>query len=337
MCLISDFLGRMGYRILEVLDKSSRGCVYKAQHIKTKAFVAIKTLPKINNEKFGNIDSSHEIYIMKMLDHPLAVDYYESFSDEERFYVVMEYLPRGSLFDYIVSHGKLSESISNNIFTQLVTSLSYLHKDLRVIHRDIKAENVLLDQNFNIRLIDFGLSCHFTHNEYNFDYSVGSIGYLAPELVNHIPYDDKVDIWSLGVLLYALVTGCLPFEGRNHEEIKRNIVHSRLDIPDYISASCRDLLSRMLDRNAKTRISLDDIIHHPWFSLNQYNAIRAYSNRVSTSQLLSQPDSSILHDVESLGIKTENIFVSLFMKDCTEATTAFRILRRLRISSEMLF
>ncbi|EAX97361.1 CAMK family protein kinase [Trichomonas vaginalis G3] len=339
MCLISDYLGRKGYTVLEIIDQSVHRTIYKARHNKTGAIVVIKVLPNSNNSHRRNVyDHAHEIQIMKMLDHPLTVDFYDAFSDDERTYIVMEYLPRGSLFEYILQNGKLSEQISNNIFTQLISAIDYLHNELHIVHRDIKAENVLLDQNFNVRLIDFGLAGRISKIFPKLDFSCGSIGYMAPEIFSGHGYDEQVDIWSTGVLLFALLTGYLPFSGQNSSDIKHNILHQNIEFPDYLSKDAKNLLSKMLERNPTKRISIQGIKQHSWFSFNQYNAISDFTHRIGhINSIILKPDQLILADIEALGIKTENLGTSLFMKDCTEATTAFKIIRRQRIDSEMLY
>lgn len=353
--MISDqeFIEQHGYQVISTISTSQDCSIFKVLHEKTQQICCIKVLRNkmIHKEITG---LSNELQILKNIDHPLIVQFYESFKQHnngiESTYISIEYLERGTLLDYANANGKLGEECCRSIFTQIITALDYLHNEQKVVHRDIKAENILLDQNFNVRICDFDLSTKINESEgkcYNL-HQVGSLGYMAPEVIKKETYDTSIDIWSTGVLLFALLSGYLPFEApaadsaTNAESdtclgISNKIVYSEPVYPDDISESAKDLLKRMLKKNPEERITLSEIIEHPWFNFNQHICIKNHISILDTiGSLTFRPDNGIVEDLKDLGYSTHNLRISLFMKDDNEATAAFRILRRAKIQYDMI-
>ncbi|UYV71487.1 MARK1 [Cordylochernes scorpioides] len=215
-----------------------------------------------------------EVRIMKMLDHPNIVKLYQVIETEKTLYLVMEYASGGEVFDYLVAHGRMKEkearakfrqvssqtTITTHVPTpwwvQIVSAVQYCHQK-RIIHRDLKAENLLLDGEMNIKIADFGFSNEFVPGQ-KLDTFCGSPPYAAPELFQGKKYDGpEVDVWSLGVILYTLVSGSLPFDGANLKELRERVLRGKYRIPFYMSTDCENLLKKFLVLNPAKRASLE--------------------------------------------------------------------------------
>lgn len=193
---------------------------------------------------------------MKMLDHPNIVKLYQVIETEKTLYLVMEYASGGEVFDYLVAHGRMKEKEARAKFRQIVSAVQYCHQK-RIIHRDLKAENLLLDSEMNIKIADFGFSNEFVVGQ-KLDTFCGSPPYAAPELFQGKKYDGpEVDVWSLGVILYTLVSGSLPFDGANLKELRERVLRGKYRIPFYMSTDCENLLKKFLVLNPMKRASLE--------------------------------------------------------------------------------
>jgi 5'-AMP-activated protein kinase, catalytic alpha subunit len=180
--------------------------------------------------------------------------------------LIMEYASGGELFDYIVKHTYIKELQACKFFQQILSGVEYL-SELNIVHRDLKPENMLIDFDKGIKLVDFGLSNTFKHNE-TLNTACGSPCYAAPEMISGKPYNGtKVDIWSLGVVLFALLSGFLPFEDPDTGELYKKILSADYQLPDYVSESATDLIAKILTTDPEKRISIPEIRSHPWFNL----------------------------------------------------------------------
>lgn len=236
-----------------------------AKHKITGAEVAVKIIDKtqLDEKKLGKL--YREVRIMKMLHHPNIVKLYEVIETKCTVFLVMEYASGGELYDYLVVHGKMKEKDARAKFRQILSAVSYCHKK-RVIHRDLKAENLLLDSNLDIKIADFGFSNYFDPDS-KLDTFCGSPPYAAPELFQGRRYTGpEVDIWSLGVILYVLTTGCLPFDGKNLQEMRESVCRGKYRIPFYLSDTCEKLLRKFLIRDPYKRSTLDMLIDDPWIN-----------------------------------------------------------------------
>ena len=174
----------------------------------------------------------------------------------------MEHAEKGELFEYVTGLGELVEEEAVRIFRQIITALSYLHS-LNICHRDLKPENILLDRNFNVKLADFGLAA-FQPADLWLETWCGSPHYAAPEIVRGRPYmGAQVDVWSCGVILYVMLSGTLPFNGRTVEQTLRKIENCNYHMPRQLSREAKDLIWRMLKRDPNVRISMSAIFEHP--------------------------------------------------------------------------
>ncbi|CAH8602037.1 unnamed protein product [Dicrocoelium dendriticum] len=250
------------YLFREPLAEGSFGVLYIATHAITHQKVAIKILDK---RKLG-ADAYRvrgEIDALKQLNHKYIYKLYQVVETENYFYLVVEYLPGGELFDYILQKERLSEEEARVIFRQIVSAIGYAHSK-GFAHRDLKPENILLDNDQNVRLIDFGLCAKNTFNAMLSTFC-GSFAYAAPEVLANKEYcGSSADIWSLGVILYALLCGCLPFDPRKPEELPQKIGKGHFTVPDGLTKSSRQLLSQLMCVDPKKRIKMEELRRHPW-------------------------------------------------------------------------
>ncbi|XP_071323386.1 MAP/microtubule affinity-regulating kinase 3-like isoform X2 [Trachinotus anak] len=202
---------------------------------------------------------------MKILNHPNIVKLFEVIETEKTLYLVMEYASGGEVFDYLVAHGRMKEKEARAKFRQIVSAVQYCHQK-HIVHRDLKAENLLLDADMNIKIADFGFSNEFTVGG-KLDTFCGSPPYAAPELFQGKKYDGpEVDVWSLGVILYTLVSGSLPFDGQNLKELRERVLRGKYRIPFYMSTDCENLLKRFLVLNPGKRGTLEQIMKDRWIN-----------------------------------------------------------------------
>ncbi|KAM7374869.1 hypothetical protein PAMP_007503 [Pampus punctatissimus] len=202
------------YRLLKTIGKGNFAKVKLARHILTGKEVAIKIIDKTQLNPTSLQKLFREVRIMKGLNHPNIVQLFEVIETDKTLYLIMEYASGGEVFDYLVSHGRMKEVEARAKFRQIVSAVHYCHTK-NIVHRDLKAENLLLDADANIKIADFGFSNEFTLGN-KLDTFCGSPPYAAPELFQGKKYDGpEVDVWSLGVILYTLVSGSLPFDGQN--------------------------------------------------------------------------------------------------------------------------
>lgn len=259
-----NFLGR--YRLIKTIGKGNFAKVKLAKHIPTMKEVAIKIIDKTALNPSSLKKLFREVTIMKMLDHPNIVKLYEVIDSQRTLYLVMEYASGGEVFDYLVAHGRMKEKEARAKFRQIVSAVQYCHQK-QIIHRDLKAENLLLDSEMTIKIADFGFSNEFVPGQ-TLDTFCGSPPYAAPELFKGLRYEGpEVDIWSLGVILYTLVSGTLPFDGNNLKELRERVLRGKYRIPFYMSTDCEILLKKFLVLNPLKRASLETIMKDKWMNV----------------------------------------------------------------------
>ncbi|CAB3368114.1 Hypothetical predicted protein [Cloeon dipterum] len=244
------------YKLLKTIGKGNFAKVKLAKHVPTGKEVAIKIIDKTQLNPSSLQKLFREVRIMKMLDHPNIVKLFQVIETEKTLYLVMEYASGGEVFDYLVLHGRMKEKEARAKFRQIVSAVQYCHQK-KIIHRDLKAENLLLDSEMNIKIADFGFSNEFTPGS-KLDTFCGSPPYAAPELFQGKKYDGpEVDVWSLGVILYTLVSGSLPFDGSTLRELRERVLRGKYRIPFYMSTDCENLLKKFLVLNPAKRASLE--------------------------------------------------------------------------------
>lgn len=255
-----------------IIKKGRKGLLLRnkksKQNIKSsnKHYVACKIIPRTKVEaKKLTTRLEQEIRIHQLMHHPNVVQLIDVQKDTNNYYVFLEFCPCGELFDYVVDRQKLKEHDAAVFFKQILIGLKYIHS-LRVAHRDLKPENILLDQFGRIKISDFGLSKLLDISGNGLTKTpCGSPCYASPECISGRPYDGrKSDIWSCGVILYAITTGQLPWTKRNQSKMFQQIRKGEYTVPSYISATCADLISRLMTVNNTNRITIDEALNHPF-------------------------------------------------------------------------
>lgn len=255
------------YELGRLLGQGTFAKVYFARSLRTGQGVAIKMIDKEKVLRVGLIDQiKREISVMRLVRHPYIVQLYEVMATKTKIYFVMECAKGGELFNK-VAKGKLKEDVARKYFQQLINAVDFCHSR-GVYHRDLKPENLLLDDDENLKVSDFGLSAFAESKRQDglLHTTCGTPAYVAPEVINRRGYDGaKADIWSCGVILFVLLAGYLPFQDSNLMEMYRKIGKSEYKCPNFFPSEVRKLLSRMLDPNAQTRISMARIKENSWF------------------------------------------------------------------------
>lgn len=255
------------YEIGRLLGQGTFAKVYHARNIKTSHSVAIKVIEKERVFRVGLTDQiKREISVMRLVRHPHIVQLYEVMASKSKIYFVLEYVKGEELFNKI-SKGRFKEDVARKYFQQLISAVDFCHSR-GVYHRDLKPENLLLDENENLKVSDFGLSALADSRRQDglLHTACGTPAYVAPEVINRKGYDGaKADIWSCGVILFVLMAGYLPFHDPNLMEMYRKIRNAEFKCPNWFPSDVRRLLTRILDPNPETRLSMEKIKEILWF------------------------------------------------------------------------
>eukprot|EP00064_Thunnus_orientalis_P010256 superscaffoldBa00001375_g10282 len=281
------------YEFLETLGKGTYGKVKKAKE-RSGRLVAIKSIrkEKIKDEQ-DLVHIRREIEIMSSLCHPHIITIYEVFENKDKIVIVMEYASRGDLYDYICDKRNISEREARHFFRQIVSAVHYCHQN-GIVHRDLKLENILLDGNGNVKIADFGLSNLYHGDEYLQTFC-GSPLYASPEIVNGRPYrGPEVDTWSLGVLLYTMVHGTMPFDGNNHKILVQQISTGNYRKPNNPSDAC-GLIRWMLMVNPERRATIEEIAGHWWLNWGYQQPLLAETKSSPVEQTSSPASPSTTH------------------------------------------
>uniref|UniRef100_A0A3Q1AIX7 non-specific serine/threonine protein kinase n=1 Tax=Amphiprion ocellaris TaxID=80972 RepID=A0A3Q1AIX7_AMPOC len=317
IALCSDEQPHIGnYRLLKTIGKGNFAKVKLARHILTGREVSSKTL-KEQKQLF------REVRIMKTLNHPNIVQLFEVIETEKTLYLIMEYASGGEVFDYLVAHGRMKEKEARAKFRQIVSAVHYCHQK-NIVHRDLKAENLLLDADSNIKIADFGFSNEFTEGS-KLDTFCGSPPYAAPELFQGKKYDGpEVDIWSLGVILYTLVSGSLPFDGQNLKELRERVLRGKYRVPFYMSTDCEGILRRFLVLNPAKRCSLEQIMKDKWINVG----FDGEELKPHTEPVEDFTDTGRIDVMVGMGFNREEIRDSLVSHKYNEITATYLLLGR---------
>lgn len=255
------------YKILNYIGRGSYSKVILCEHRLTGKKVAIKAISKdqITN-RYSEEKVLREIYILKTVDSEFVVKVLEVFESEKNVLIVLEYAGGGDLLNYVRNKGKLHEKEAKLIFRQIVKGALDLHK-AGILHRDFKLENILIDSRYStVKICDFGVSKIINPGEVIYE-KCGTPAYLAPEIIKNEGYKDfSADIWSLGVVLYAMICGKIPFLSDSIPEIHQLILSGKFDIPTFLSPQASSLIVQMLQLSPICRISLKRVLKHPWFT-----------------------------------------------------------------------
>ena len=259
------------YKIIKDLGHGSFGSVKLVEHIQLGEIRAMKIVSKKNKS------SLNEIEILKIISHPNIINIYEIYEDSKKYYIMYEFLQGGELFESLTKLGKLNECIAAFVLKQIMNAINYLHS-LNIVHRDLKPENIMIidKKQLTLKIIDFGggkiLKPGVLEKEI-----VGTPYYIAPEVLKR-SYNEKCDIWSCGVILFILLGGYPPFNGKKREELFDNIInkHVKFNQENWknISNEAKDLIEKMLDKDFNNRPSAKEVLNHPWFKLFDEDSLK---------------------------------------------------------------
>ena len=266
------------FQIIKELGAGSFGHVYLVKHKVTKAEYAIKAIDKRN--KTNQEEKPYfrrEIEVMYKIHHPNVVKLYGHFEDNNYCYFIMEYISKGNVYGLIPSDKKkrINPKVVATLMKDVISAVYYLHNmNPIIIHRDIKPENVLLADNLVAKLTDFGWSNYMQEDEKRTTVC-GTPIYLAPEIIKEQGHDEKVDIWCIGVLCFELITGNVPFQGNDIDTLKDNILHLKITWPKDINIDAKNLIKKILKSDPASRISLEEMLQHPFFTKYFPNAVKS--------------------------------------------------------------
>lgn len=271
---LSDFdLGR-------ALGKGKFGNVYLAREKESHYVVALKVLFK-SQILYSEIEHQvrREVEIQCRLRHPNILRMYGYFHDEKRVYLILEYAKHGALYKLLKTHGRFDEKTAAIYIRDLTKALIYCHSK-KVIHRDIKPENLLIGHNWELKIADFGWSVHSPSSRRMT--LCGTLDYLSPEMIEGKPHSYEVDVWSLGVLCYELLVGLPPFEAQDSHLTYKKIRYVIIKYPEYISDKAKNLMGQLLVINPEQRLSLANVLQHPWILENAPEGVTTPSFNVET-------------------------------------------------------
>ena len=266
------------FQIIKELGAGSFGHVYLVTHKATKAQYAIKAIDKRN--KTNQEEKPYfrrEIEVMYKIHHPNVVKLYGHFEDNNYCYFIMEYISKGNVYGLIPQDKKkrLNNQVVASLMKDVISAVYYLHNMKPIIiHRDIKPENVLLADGLVAKLTDFGWSNYMQEDEKRTTVC-GTPIYLAPEIIKEQGHDEKVDVWCIGVLLFELITGNVPFQGNDIDTLKENILHLKIAWPKDINVDAKSLIKKILKSDPAARISLEEMLTQPFFTKHFPNAVKS--------------------------------------------------------------
>ena len=333
--IICDFI------IKEKLGEGAFGSVRLGINKQTGEKVAIKIYEKSKLNRYQDKKRlEREIEILKKLKHPNIVQLYSVIETERQILLIMEYIKGQELFQYILIKKKLSEDEACFYFQQIISGIEYLH-NLKIVHRDIKSENILIEQNTNIiKIIDFGFSNIYGDKDKEIlSTACGSPFYAPPEMLRGESYKGGgVDIWSVGVVLFAMICGYLPFEGEENSELYKKIIDGKFSIPSYISIHGRELLYQLLNTNPKKRINIMQIKRHPWvkfYSNGLYNnGDPIFNVGLNIDKYIIPIDEEIVEQMEKkFNLSKIKIRIDILSNKCNDCTTLYYLILHKKIRS----
>ena len=297
------------YEIVEKIKDGGYSKIYKATSCYTGDFVAIKTIDKqcFQESVEDVLLMVRQTEVLKILKHRNIISLYEIYESTKYFYLVMDYLPNGDLIEKIIKQKRFKEEEALNIFSQLVDALYYMHKN-EICHRDIRTEKILFDKNNKPKIVGFSYSTFYTQGKKMKD-NYGSLCYACPEIIQNDPYNPELaDVWSLGVVLYVMICGYLPFSEEDDEKNKQLIIKGEIEYPTEISNKLKDLLKHMLEVDAKKRYTFQRIVKHPWFKPYSESTL---TGGVNIYKMIYPVDERILKIIVIYGFNKKEIDMDL--------------------------
>ncbi|EPY52597.1 CAMK/CAMKL protein kinase Ppk16 [Schizosaccharomyces cryophilus OY26] len=295
------------YRIESVVGEGSFGKVYLAVHLLTNTKVVLKS-----SSRKQAVILAREIHHHRRLLHPNITRLYEMICVEDRIYLAMEYCPNGELYEYVSRQEVLDEHTTCRLFWQLCCAIKYLHTQ-GCVHRDLKLENIFLDKNFDVKIGDFGFSRDTDCSRRTFmSTRCGTVAYCAPEVVLGQKYiGECADIWSLGIIMYAMLVGRLPFDEDDTNLTELKIITEQPFLPETVSPSPADLLTRLLCKDYRFRPSIDQILSHPFFQDNGYHV-----SSIKTVKTSVKAEDKVRRRLELVGVDINQLNISISQQRC---------------------
>lgn len=334
------------WKLGRTLGRGLTGRVRLAKNIDTGKLAAVKIVPKSNfkkleNPKYRRLSSpdgkdhlpygiEREIIIMKLIAHPNIMGLYDVWENKNDLYLILEYIEGGELFDYLIKRGKLQEFEAVGYFKQIIHGIGYLHQ-LNICHRDLKPENLLLDFNKNIKIADFGMAA-LEIKEKLLETSCGSPHYASPEIVAGKNYHGAPsDIWSCGIILFALLTGHLPFDDENIRKLLLKVQNGKFLMPPDLSTEAKDLISKMLRVDPAERVTIDEILLHP--------LLKKYPEPLTSSTSYFDLKNVTVKPIESSKKIDQEILKNLtvLFHNCDELTIVKKLLSPARCSEKVFY
>ena len=323
----------------EELGEGTFGTVKLAINKQTGEKVAIKILEKKKILEFEDRKRvEREIKILKCLRHPNIVHLYSVLQTKENLYIIMEYAKGIELFDYIAKKKRIDELTACHIYQQIISGLEYLHKN-NIVHRDIKPENLIINKKTKeLKIVDFGLSNIFNNDKKRLlSSSCGSPSYAAPEMLQGHKYRPQpVDIWSSGIVLFAMICGYLPFEDVNNDLLYKKICIGKFTIPEHVSNNCKDLLKKILVTEPHKRITIKQIKNHPWFKIyNNKGNLILYEGLFIDKYIIPVDEEIVERISNQMNIDIEKIRYSILNNKHDDISTLYYLFLLKKINSGM--
>ena len=305
----NDFLS--DYEIKETIGKGTFSIVKLGINKITNEKVAIKILKKKKMQKNKDkLRLEREINILKKLHHINLIKIHKISEESDNYFIVMEYCENGELFNYIVAHERLSEEETAYFFYQLINGLDYIHHK-NIVHRDLKPENLLLSQGNILKIVDFGLSNYYYPEEQLLSTPCGSPCYASPEMVCGNKYNGfKIDVWSCGIIIFAMICGYLPFEDPNNEILFKKIMKCKVDYPEYLSEEVLDILNKIIVIDPNKRINIEQIRQHPFYLKGKNEFKKKHKDLIEQVELIENNDSEDNNIEDDIVFNHDNFYDS---------------------------
>lgn len=292
------------YELGRMLGHGTFAKVYHARNVETGKSMAMKVVGKEKVIRVGMMEQiKREISVMRMVKHPNIVELHEVMASKSKIYFAMDLVRGGELFAKIAK-GRLKEDVARVYFQQLISAIDFCHSR-GVYHRDLKPENLLLDDDGNLKVTDFGLSAFSQHLKQDglLHTTCGTPAYVAPEVIGKKGYDGaKADLWSCGVILYVLLAGFLPFQDDNLVSMYRKIYRGDFKCPPWFSSEARRLVTKLLDPNPSTRISVSKIMDSSWFKKSVPKTVKSFSKKEQEFDETSEKNSKQMETLNAFHI-----------------------------------
>ena len=319
------------YKVLNLIGKGAFGKVLLCEHKLTGKKVAIKAISKAHLQSSRSSKKVfQEVYILRKIKSRFVIKILEVFESEKNFLMVLEYAGGGDLLHYVRNKGKLKEEEAKKIFKQIVQGAMAIH-DAGILHRDFKLDNILLDSHCsNIKICDFGVSKILRPGETIID-QCGTPAYLAPEIIKNLGYEGfSVDVWSLGVVLYTMICGTIPFKASSLNDLHKVILTGVFEVPGEISDLAKDLMRIMIVVEPNARCTLEDVLKHPWFLVKNIRekdkSLPQFCPRILKERGSEEIRESVVSEIVEMGFSYEYIKQSLKSHQMNHATATYYLM-----------